>query len=93
MIVRRLALLTCCLGLAAAVHGLHAPGLHAQVKPEAMAMTPSEMKWGAQGALAKPGMEQVNLVGNPSKSGPYTLRLKFPAGYRLAPHAHPDIVR
>jgi hypothetical protein len=90
MIIRRLAMLTCCLGLAAAIHGLHAPGLHAQVKPEAMAITPSEMRWGAQGALAKPGMEQVNLVGNPSKPGPYTLRLKFPAGYRLAPHAHPD---
>jgi quercetin dioxygenase-like cupin family protein len=32
----------------------------------------------------------VNLVGNPSKPGPYTLRLKFPAGYKLAPHTHPD---
>jgi quercetin dioxygenase-like cupin family protein len=36
------------------------------------------------------GMEQANLVGNPSKHGPYTLRLKFPAGYKLAPHTHPD---
>ncbi len=32
----------------------------------------------------------MNLVGNPSEPGPYTLRLKFPAGYRLAPHVHPD---
>ena len=53
-------------------------------------MTPPEMKWGAQGSLAMAGMEQVNLVGNPSKPGPYTLRLKFPAGYKLAPHSHPD---
>jgi len=36
------------------------------------------------------GMEQLNLVGNPSKPGTYTLRLKFPAGYKLAPHVHPD---
>ena len=36
------------------------------------------------------GMEQVILVGDPSKPGPYTLRLKFPAGYKLAPHTHPD---
>jgi quercetin dioxygenase-like cupin family protein len=35
-------------------------------------------------------MEQVNLVGNPATAGRYTLRLKFPAGYRLAPHTHPD---
>ena len=85
MTIRRLALLLCCLGLAAGVHGLHA-----QPKPEAMAITPAEMKWGAQGGLAMAGMEQVNLVGNPSKPGPYTLRLKFPTGYKLAPHMHPD---
>lgn len=57
--------------------------------PGVMALTPSEMKW-TQGALAMPGMEQVNLVGDPAKPGPYTLRLKFPAGYKLAPHTHPD---
>jgi quercetin dioxygenase-like cupin family protein len=85
MIIRRLALVLCCLGLPAVVYGLHA-----QAKPEPMAITPSEMKWEAQGGLAMAGMEQVNLVGNPSKPGPYTLRLKFPAGYKLAPHTHPD---
>jgi hypothetical protein len=85
MTIRRLALVLCCLGFAAAVHELHA-----QAKPEAMTMTPPEMKWGAQGSLAMAGLEQVNLVGNPSKPGPYTLRLKFPAGYKLAPHTHPD---
>ena len=53
------------------------------------ALTPSEMKW-TQGNLAMPGMEQLNLVGDPTKPGPYTLRLKFPAGYKLAPHTHPD---
>ncbi len=85
MIVRQLALALCCLVLAAVVHELHA-----QAQPEPMAMTPAEMKWEAQGGLALPGMEQANLVGNPSKPGPYTLRLKFPAGYKLAPHTHPD---
>jgi quercetin dioxygenase-like cupin family protein len=58
--------------------------------PGVMALTPSEMKWGAQGGMALPGMEQVKLVGDPTKPGPYTLRLKFPAGYKLAPHTHPD---
>jgi len=58
--------------------------------PGVMALTPSEMKWGAQGGLAMPGMEQLKLVGDPAKPGPYTLRLKFPAGYKLAPHTHPD---
>jgi len=65
-------------------------GLRAETAPDVMAMTPSEMKWGAQGGLALAGMEQVVLVGDPGKPGPYTLRLKFPAGYKLAAHTHPD---
>jgi len=85
MIIRRIALVLCCLGLSPVFHGLHAQG-----KSEAVAVTPSELKWQSQGGLAMAGMEQVNLVGDPSKPGPYTLRLKFPAGYKLAPHTHPD---
>jgi len=77
----------CGLGLG---FGAVAHELHAQTKLEAKATTPAEMKWGAQGGLAMAGMEQANLVGNPSEAGPYTLRLKFPAGYKLAPHMHPD---
>jgi quercetin dioxygenase-like cupin family protein len=58
--------------------------------PRPFAVTPSEMSWISQGPLAATGMEQLNLVGNPSKPGPYTLRLKFPKGLRIAPHTHPD---
>jgi hypothetical protein len=53
-------------------------------------ITPDEMKWTSQGAYAAPGMEQLNLIGDPAKSGPYTIRLKFPKGYKVAPHTHPD---
>jgi quercetin dioxygenase-like cupin family protein len=55
-----------------------------------VALTADKMKWSPQGSLALPGLEQVSLVGDPSKPGPYTIRLKFPAGYKLAPHTHPD---
>ena len=55
-----------------------------------MARTPAEMKWEGRGALARNGIEETNLVGDPSKPGPYTLRLKFPPGYKLPPHTHPD---
>jgi quercetin dioxygenase-like cupin family protein len=58
--------------------------------PDVMALSPSEMKWSAQGGLALPGLEQTTLVGDPSKPGPYTIRLKFPAGFKVAPHTHPD---
>src|SRR5262249_28978013 len=44
--------------------------------PRPVAMAPSEMSWVSQGPLAAPGMEQLNLVGDPAKPGPYTLRLK-----------------
>lgn len=55
-----------------------------------VALTPPEMKWTTQGALAAPGLQQLNLVGDPTKPGPYTSRLKFPKGFRIAPHTHPD---
>src|SRR5262249_40120644 len=58
--------------------------------PGVLALTPVEMKWTSQGGLAAPGMEQLNLVGDPAKPGPYTLRLKFPKGFKIAPHTHPD---
>src|SRR5258706_15768819 len=85
MTIQRLTRLLCCLGLVAV-----AQALHAETKSDAIATTPLVMKWEAQGSLAAAGMEQVNLVGNPATPGRYTLRLKFPAGYRLAPHTHPD---
>ena len=58
--------------------------------PRPVAVTPAEMTWVSQGPLAASGMEQLNLVGDPAKPGPYTLRLKFPKGYKVAPHTHPD---
>jgi len=73
------------LGLVVAVEGVRA-----QTKREATAGTPSEMPWKSQGPLAAPGMEQVNLVGDPLRPGAYTLRLKFPKGFKIAPHTHPD---
>jgi len=36
-----------------------------------------------------PGMKLAVISGDPSKPGPYTLRLMFPAGYRFPVHWHP----
>ena len=58
--------------------------------PGVVALTPVEMKWSGQGGLAAQGMEQLNLVGDPAQPGPYTVRLKFPKGLKIAPHTHPD---
>lgn len=37
-----------------------------------------------------PGMKIAVIDGNPDGTGPYTLRLSFPAGYRFPPHFHPN---
>lgn len=85
MNVQRLAIVICCLGANPIV-----PGFGAEIGADGMALTPPEIRWQSQGGLALAGMEQANLVGSPSSPGPYTVRLKFPAGYKLAPHTHPD---
>jgi quercetin dioxygenase-like cupin family protein len=48
------------------------------------------VKWKA-GPLALPnGAETAILVGDPAKEGPYVLRIKIPAGFKIAPHSHPN---
>jgi len=77
-------------GLAASGVILGMAALAQTPERQGYAVTPSEMSWVSQGALAAPGMEQLSLVGDPAKPGPYTLRLKFPKGFKVAPHTHPD---
>jgi quercetin dioxygenase-like cupin family protein len=50
---------------------------------------PQEIKWGPAPAVLPPGAEAVVLFGDPSEEGLFVLRLKFPAGYSVAPHTHP----
>lgn len=35
------------------------------------------------------GAQFAVLLGDPSKEGPFVMRLKFPAGYDIPPHRHP----
>jgi quercetin dioxygenase-like cupin family protein len=52
---------------------------------------PTQLKWmDAPKALPKNAKIAV-LEGDPSKSGAFTLRLKFPANYHIPPHWHPGI--
>ena len=52
---------------------------------------PQNMKW-TEGPDSLPkGAEIAVLEGDPTKSGPYTLRIKIPANYRIMPHWHPII--
>jgi hypothetical protein len=52
--------------------------------------SPSDLKWGPAPTVVPTGAEAAVLDGDPFKEGSaYTLRLKMPDGYRIAPHFHP----
>lgn len=54
------------------------------------AFTPDQIKWGAAPPFVNPGAQLAVLEGEPTaSSGDFTIRLKMPAGYRIAPHWHP----
>ena len=46
------------------------------------------LKWAPGPPSLPPGAEFVLLEGNPAEAVPLTLRLKFPANYRIPPHWH-----
>ena len=51
--------------------------------------TTKEVKWGPAPPLIPPGAQISVVSGDPGKSAPYTVRLKFPANYAIAAHSHP----
>jgi len=54
------------------------------------AFTPDTIVWGPPPPFVAPGAQLAVLEGNPmASSGDYTIRLKMPAGYKIAPHWHP----
>jgi hypothetical protein len=53
--------------------------------------TPDAVPYGPAPAFVPPGAQLAVLEGNPlASSGDYTIRLKMPDGYRIAPHWHPQ---
>ena len=48
------------------------------------------VKWGPGSPAVRPGIEQAVLVGDPTKEGGYVVRTKLPAGFKVAPHVHPN---
>ena len=53
--------------------------------------TPETIPWGPAPPFLAPGAQLAVLEGNPAApTGDYTVRLKMPDGYRIAPHWHPQ---
>jgi hypothetical protein len=52
-------------------------------------MRPADLKWSEAPPGFAAGGKMVVLNGDPSQTGPFTVRLKVPAGYKVMPHTHP----
>jgi quercetin dioxygenase-like cupin family protein len=54
------------------------------------AFTPDQVKYGPAPPFLSPGAQLAVLEGDPmAASGDFTIRIKMPDGYRIAPHTHP----
>ncbi|HSE28180.1 MAG TPA: cupin domain-containing protein [Gemmatimonadales bacterium] len=60
-------------------------------KPAAKPATPSadQLQWGKAPPGLPEGAEVAVLAGDPTKPGEFTIRVRMPDGYRVAPHMHP----
>ena len=62
----------------------HQPG-----EAEFRSVLPEDIIWKPYPGFP-PGVHNAAVVGDPTKPGPYTIRVKVPAGVKLMPHKHPE---
>lgn len=65
-------------------------GAHDGMRPGHVMIQPSALTW-KDGPPSLPGTKLAVLEGDLSKPGPFTVRLKLPAGLKIPPHYHPAI--
>ncbi len=61
--------------------------------PLVTVFTPETIQWQAGSDLLPVGSKVAILEGDPTKEGPFTMRVKFPANYMVAPHTHSSLER
>jgi quercetin dioxygenase-like cupin family protein len=54
---------------------------------------PGTIEWKAGPPSLPAGAKMAALEGDPTKEGPFVMRLQMPDGYHIAPHTHPKIER
>ena len=57
--------------------------------PSQIVVTPAELKWGEPPPVFEKGASFAVVSGDPGKAGIFVVRLKMPAGYKVAAHWHP----
>ena len=66
----------------------NADGSGAPASAHVMVMAPS-ITWGDPPPMLPPGSKVAVISGDPTKPGPFTIRLQMPSGYVVPPHWHP----
>jgi quercetin dioxygenase-like cupin family protein len=62
----------------------HQPG-----EADFRSVLPEDIDWKPFAAFP-PSARLAVVVGNPTKAGPYVIRVKVPSGVKLMPHKHPE---
>ena len=52
-------------------------------------ITPDGIRWQDGPVSLAKGAQMVILDGDPSKDGPFVMRVKLPDGFKIMPHTHP----
>jgi len=81
--VRILSKVIACIGVSI----LSAMGVQAEPLA-AVRAAPDELTW--KGPPPGAGLQRADIIGDEKKSGIYIYRIRFPAGFRVKPHFHPD---
>src|SRR6185436_5081480 len=63
-------------------------GLAQESKTHVM-LPAAQVKWGPAPPSVPKGVQLAVVSGNPGAAGPFVIRLKIPAGQKIAPHWHP----
>jgi quercetin dioxygenase-like cupin family protein len=56
--------------------------------PHHIFVLPERIEWKPAPAAIPPGAEAAVIEGDPTRPGLFTMRLRFPDGYRIKPHYH-----
>lgn len=84
-----LAKITSAVSLVAVILGGMARFASAQGTSESeVFLNPKDIKWGAAPPSIPGGAKIAILQGDPSRPGPFVIRLMVPAGYKIPPHWH-----
>lgn len=60
-------------------------------QPDHIMVVPTGITWKDGPAALPKGVKSAVIEGDPAKAGPFTMRFKLPANYKIPPHWHPAI--